>query len=40
MNFRRDVYGQDAKWANALDAEFKVRAKPLFSAGSEQRSSG
>ena len=30
-NFRQDVYGQDAKWAAALDAEFKVRAKPLFS---------
>jgi L,D-transpeptidase YcbB len=30
-NFRQDVYGQDAKWATALDAEFKVRAKPLFS---------
>lgn len=30
MNFRRDIYGQDAKWAQALDAEFKVRAKPLF----------
>jgi murein L,D-transpeptidase YcbB/YkuD len=32
MNFRRDVYGQDAKWAKALDEEFRVRAKPLFSA--------
>jgi L,D-transpeptidase YcbB len=32
MNFRRDIYGQDAKWAQALDAEFKVRARPLFSA--------
>ncbi|MET0987926.1 MAG: L,D-transpeptidase family protein [Steroidobacteraceae bacterium] len=30
-NFRHDIYGQDAKWAQALDAEFKVRAKPLFS---------
>ena len=32
MNFRRDIYGQDAKWAQALDQEFKVRARPLFSA--------
>jgi murein L,D-transpeptidase YcbB/YkuD len=40
MNFRRDVYGQDTKWANALDAEFKVRAKPLFSAAAQQRPSG
>ena len=31
MNFRHDIYGQDAKWAKALDADFKVRAKPLFS---------
>lgn len=31
MNFRHDVYGQDAKWAAGLDAEFKVRARPLFS---------
>jgi murein L,D-transpeptidase YcbB/YkuD len=30
MNFRRDLYGQDARWAAALDAPFKVRAKPLF----------
>jgi murein L,D-transpeptidase YcbB/YkuD len=29
-NFRRDLYGQDAKWAAALDAPFKVRARPLF----------
>jgi murein L,D-transpeptidase YcbB/YkuD len=31
VNFRRDLYGQDAKWAQALDAEFRLRAKPLFS---------
>ncbi len=30
MNFRRDLYGQDAKWAEALDAPFRVRARPLF----------
>jgi murein L,D-transpeptidase YcbB/YkuD len=30
-NFRRDIYQQDAKWALALDAEFKLRSKPLFS---------
>jgi murein L,D-transpeptidase YcbB/YkuD len=29
-NFRRDLYGQDAKWAAALDAPFKVRERPLF----------
>jgi murein L,D-transpeptidase YcbB/YkuD len=29
-NFRRDLYGQDAKWAAALDAPFRVRARPLF----------
>ena len=27
MNFRRDIYGQDAKWAQALAARFTVRAK-------------
>ena len=31
VNFRRDVYGQDAKWAEALDAPFRVRSRPLFS---------
>ena len=31
VNFRRDLYGQDAKWAEALDAPFRVRARPLFS---------
>jgi murein L,D-transpeptidase YcbB/YkuD len=30
MNFRRDLYGQDAKWAAALDQPFRVRARPLF----------
>lgn len=30
-NFRRDIYQQDEKWAQALDAEFKLRSKPLFS---------
>ena len=32
MNFRRDLYGQDAEWAAALDAPFRIRAKPLFDA--------
>jgi murein L,D-transpeptidase YcbB/YkuD len=32
-NFRRDLYGQDARWAAALDAPFRLRAKPLFEAG-------
>jgi murein L,D-transpeptidase YcbB/YkuD len=32
MNFRRDLYGQDAEWAAALDAPFRLRAKPLFDA--------
>jgi L,D-transpeptidase YcbB len=31
VNFRRDVYGQDARWAAALDEPFKIRARPLFS---------
>jgi L,D-transpeptidase YcbB len=35
-NFRRDIYGQDEQWAQALDAEFKLRAKPLIGS-SEQR---
>ncbi len=29
-NFRRDLYGQDAKWAAALDAPFSLRARPVF----------
>ena len=33
MNFRRDLYGQDAQWAEALDAPFRVRSRPLFSDG-------
>ena len=32
MNFRRDLYGQDAQWAEALDAPFRVRTRPLFVA--------
>jgi murein L,D-transpeptidase YcbB/YkuD len=32
LNFRRDLYGQDAKWAAALEAPFKLRARPLFDA--------
>ncbi len=32
MNFRRDLYGQDAEWAAALDAPFSLRARPLFDA--------
>jgi L,D-transpeptidase YcbB len=32
MNFRHDLYGQDAKWAAALDAPFRVRSQPLFDA--------
>lgn len=31
MNFRQDLYEQDARWASALDAEFQVRRRPLFS---------
>ena len=38
-NFRRDIYGQDAKWAGALDSEFKLRPKPLFSPSSQARRS-
>jgi len=29
-NFRRDIYGQDALWAAGLNAEFRVRKRPLF----------
>jgi L,D-transpeptidase YcbB len=32
VNFRHDVYDRDAKWAAALDAPFRIRAQPLFSA--------
>jgi murein L,D-transpeptidase YcbB/YkuD len=30
VNFRRDVYGQDARWTEGLDAPFTIRARPLF----------
>lgn len=30
VNFRRDLYGQDAQWAAALDAPFTLRARPPF----------
>ena len=29
LNFRRDLYGQDAQWAHALEERFTVRARPL-----------
>jgi murein L,D-transpeptidase YcbB/YkuD len=32
MNFRRDLYGQDARWAAALDAPFTMRTRALFEA--------
>ncbi len=32
MNFRRDIYGQDARWLTALDAPFSIRVRPLFEA--------
>ena len=36
--FRRDIYGQDDQWAKGLEAQFKLRAKPLFStAGAQYR---
>jgi murein L,D-transpeptidase YcbB/YkuD len=38
MNFRRDLYGQDAQWAQALAARFAVRARPLFQPASRERS--
>lgn len=31
VNFRRDVYGRDAKWAAALDERFAFRKRPLTS---------
>jgi murein L,D-transpeptidase YcbB/YkuD len=34
-NFRRDIYGQDAKWAAGLDAAFSVRKRPLTVAEGE-----
>ena len=30
INFRRDIYGQDAEWAQGLNAPFKIRKRPLF----------
>lgn len=32
INFRRDVYGQDAQWAAGLDAPFSIRRRPLVEA--------
>lgn len=29
VNFRRDIYGQDALWAAGLNAEFRIRKRPL-----------
>ena len=37
INFRRDVYGQDAAWARALNAPFRVRARPLFADAHQVR---
>ncbi|HET9448501.1 MAG TPA: L,D-transpeptidase family protein [Steroidobacteraceae bacterium] len=34
VNFRRDLYGQDAAWERALNAPFKLRARPLFAESS------
>jgi len=31
VNFRRDIYGQDAQWAAGLDAPFSIRKRPLYS---------
>jgi murein L,D-transpeptidase YcbB/YkuD len=30
VNFRSDIYGQDAAWAQGLNAPFKLRARKLF----------
>jgi L,D-transpeptidase YcbB len=30
INFRHDIYAQDAAWARALNAPFRIRARPLF----------
>jgi len=35
--FRHDIYGQDEQWLRALEAEFKLRARPLFSTAGAQR---
>jgi L,D-transpeptidase YcbB len=32
VNFRHDIYGQDAQWAAALEQEFKTRKAPLAGA--------
>ncbi len=29
INFRRDVYGQDAQWARGLEQPFRIRKQPL-----------
>jgi L,D-transpeptidase YcbB len=34
--FRRDIYGQDEQWAKGLEAQFKLRAKALFSTAGAQ----
>jgi L,D-transpeptidase YcbB len=36
-NFRRDIYGQDAQWAQALEARFAVRARPLFAQPAQRQ---
>ena len=36
-NFRRDIYGQDAQWARALDADFNLHSKPLYSPSNGNR---
>ena len=40
VNFRRDIYDRDTKWAAALNAPFKIRARPLFSAAAKRPTSG
>lgn len=40
LRLRRDVYGQDAKWAAGLNAPFKVRARPLFASPAGQKAGG
>jgi murein L,D-transpeptidase YcbB/YkuD len=35
LNFRRDLYGQDAQWAQALEARFAVHARPSVAQPSE-----
>jgi murein L,D-transpeptidase YcbB/YkuD len=30
VNFRHDIYGQDAQWSAGLDEQFKVRKRPLM----------